>query len=984
MVAVTRSLPTGLRFAAEPDIMPIYEAEALARALAAFTPTDEAESLLAKTAEEARAGQDFTDALGIYDLRIWDPRLNWNTLSPANRLRVPIGKALDGRLVHLDIKEGAEDGFGPHGSMVGQTGSGKSEHLISTVLALCATHSPEQLRILLGDFKGESAFGPLEDLPHCDGIISNLQKSQHKLDRFKLVLRGELKRRQELLNRTGFASVRLYEKARASGRTDLEPLPALLLVLDEFSQMLDLVPEMAKVMDEVARLGRSLWIHILNASQRMEVGKMAGMIAQQTFAIGLKVKDAGESRAAIGSTRAWEELKTAPQGSAFLVVDGEHTRYRSFYASGQFIAPKMNATERDRSEGHYLPVTKFSTTVAPLPDIVAGDSNIDLDEDALDSSPDEDAPTVAELMVDRLREAARTLPRGHRMWRPALDDTTTLTLDVILGEYWNRPWDEFSEDSGLVAVYGREDDPFEHSQDVVALSLIDSNGGVAGAPQAGKTTALRTLIMSLAMTNSPQRVQFYGIDFGGLKLQSVAGLPHVCGIAGAGDEEKIQRVVAEVERILRNRKRDWTRWVDPDSSDGQPTGLDLSRFRANKFGPLRRPVPEDGHGDVFLVVDNITAIRNELPLIHDRINALSDGALNFGVHVIISNDNWLGMKAEPKLSSKLELRMANHNESLMDRPTAKNVPEDQKGRGVVKPGKHMLVAVPFVAQVAHVGGEVAATEATATVVAEKWAQRGFGPAPKLQQLPGEVAFTDLDPLPDTAPRHALPIGIGERDMSTAWLDLALYPHAFCTGTTKAGRTVFLRTVCAAIMERYRPDEVQVMMFDPDFSIGDALADEYRTVWETDHSRIGEAATQIAALLERRRPPANLDPRQLRDWKPVRPKWFILIDDLTMLSPNGPSTTVLQPLLPAVEAAARLDLHVIASVTSEGWYARGGSNKLIQAMQRGGTSVLVLDGDQKEVIIDQVRPAARIPGRGELYLRKSGRQLVQVALPPALD
>ncbi|WP_372516905.1 FtsK/SpoIIIE domain-containing protein [Mycobacterium szulgai] len=95
---------------------------------------------------------------------------------------------------------------------------------------------------------------------------------------------------------------------------------------------------------------------------------------------------------------------------------------------------------------------------------------------------------------------------------------------------------------------------------------------------------------------------------------------------------------------------------------------------------------------------------------------------------------------------------------------------------------------------------------------------GLRRAPQLQQLPGEVAFTDLEPLPDTAPRHALPIGIGERDMSTAWLDLNLYPHAFCTGTTKAGRTVFLRTVCAAIMQTYRPDEVQVMMFDPDFSI----------------------------------------------------------------------------------------------------------------------------------------------------------------------
>ncbi len=982
MVAVTRSIPTGLRFAAEPDIMPIYEAEALARALAGFTPTDEAESLLAKTAEEARAGQDFTDALGIYDLRTWDPRLNWNNLAPANRLRAPIGKALDGRVVYLDMKEGAEDGVGPHGSMVGQTGSGKSEHLISFVLALCAAHSPEQLRILLGDFKGESAFGPLEDLPHCDGIISNLQKSQHKLDRFKLVLRGELKRRQELLNRTGFPSVRLYEKARASGRTDLEPLPALLLVLDEFSQMLDLVPEMAKVMDEVARLGRSLWIHILNASQRMEVGKMSGMIAQQTFAIGLKVKDAGESRAAIGSTRAWEELKNSPQGSAFLVVDGEHTRYRSFYASGQFIAPKMNATERDRSEGHYLPVVKFSSALAPLPDIVVDESDVELD-DALDNAPEPDAPTVAELMVERTREAARTLPRGHRMWLPALDDTTVLPLDVILGEYWKRPWDEFTEDSGLIAAYGREDDPFEHSQDVVALSLIDSNGGVAGAPQAGKTTALRTLIMSLAMTNSPERVQFYGIDFGGLKLQSVAGLPHVCGIAGTGDDEKIARVVSEVERILRNRKRDWTRWVEPGAPEGQ-IGLDLTRFRANKFGPNRRPVPEDGHGDVFLVVDNITAIKNELLPIHDRINALADGALNFGVHVIISNDAWNGMKAEPKLSSKLELRLANHNDSLMDRPLAKTVPDEQKGRGVVKPGKHMLVAVPYVTQYAQAGGEVAATEATAALVAQKWAERGFGPAPRLQQLPAEVAFAELEPLPADAPRHALRIGVGERDMSTAWLDLELYPHAFCTGTTKAGRTVFLRTVCAAIMETYTPEEAGVIMFDPEFSIGDALTDEYRRTWITDVNKIGAAAAALAQQLEGRRPPSNLDPRQLRNWKPVRAKIFILVDDLTMLSPVTPTQTVLQPLLPLVEAARNLDLHVIASVTSEGWYARGGSNKLVQAMLRGGSSVLVLDGDKKEVIVDQVRPAARIPGRGELYLRKAGGQLIQVALPPELD
>jgi S-DNA-T family DNA segregation ATPase FtsK/SpoIIIE len=980
MVAVTNSMPSGLRFAAVPDVMPIYEAEALARALAAFNPTDEAESLLAKTAAEARAGQDFTETLGIYDLRSWNPVPRWNDLAPADRLKAPIGRTSNGQLVYLDIKEGAELGAGPHGMMTGITGSGKSEHLKSWVLALAATHSPQQLRILLGDFKGQAGLGVLEHLPHCDGIVSNLENSRHKLERFKLVLRGELGRRQELLNATGFESVRDYERARATNRPDLEPIGALLLVLDEFSQMLEIAPEMGKVMDEVARLGRSLWIHIINASQRAEVGKMEGMIAQQGYAIGLKLRDAGQSRAAIGSTRAWEELKNAPEGSAFLVIDTEHTRYRSFYAGGQYVPPKMNAAERDRAEGHYLPVTPFTSAVAALPDTIAHDA--DLDDELLDDTPEVDAPTVAALMVERMAAAATAMPRGHRMWLPALEETSALTIDVVVSEFWNRPWDEFTEDSGLIAPFGREDDPYAHSQDVIALRLNDSNGGVAGAPQTGKSTALRTLMMSLAMANSPRRVQFYGIDCGGLKMQSVAALPHVCGIAGAGDEEKIARVVSEVERILRNRRRDWARWIDPTARDGHP-GLDLSTFRAAKFGPNKRPVPEDGHGDVFLVVDNMTALKTEMLTIHDRINALTQGALNFGVHVILGNDSWIELKAEGKLEAKVELRLADNSDSKMDRAAAKNVPDHQKGRGLVKSGNDMLVAVPYVAQFAEMDTEVAATNATAELVAQKWLQRGLDRAPQLQQLPSEIAFASLEPLPADAPRHALRIGIGEREMSTAWLDLDLYPHAYCTGTTKSGRTVFLRTVCAAIMETYSPQEAQVIMFDPEFSIGDAISKEYRGVWHTEQKKIGAASEQLAQALERRRPPEHLEPEELLNWKPQRVKLFILVDDLTLLSPAGPTMTLLQPLVPAAETARRLDLHIIAAVASDTWYARGGANKLIQAMDRGGASVVVLDGDKKDVIIDAVRPASRIPGRGELYVRKGGGQLIQVAQPPDL-
>lgn len=976
MVAVTREVPAGLRFAAVPDVMPIYEAEALARSLAQYTPTDEAEKLLAKHAAEARAGQDFTDALNIYDLRVWKPRLQWNDLTPARRLKVPIGKSPSGAIVELDLKEVAEEGMGPHGLMVGMTGSGKSEHLTSLVLALAATHSPEELRLLLGDFKGESGLGDLESLPHAEGLVSNLDNSKHKLIRFQSVLRGELGRRQEALRRTGFKGVREYEAARKAGRTDLEPIGALILVLDEFAQMLQLLPEMGPTMDETARLGRSLWIHILNASQRVETGKASGMTAQQNFAIGMKVKTAGESRQAIGSPRAYEEFKNAAPGAAFLVVDDEHVRYRSFYSSGPYTAPKVKAAERDRAEGQYLGVTKFTSGVAALPDTIGVD-----DEDELDDVdvPDAVVKTVREMMVERICEDARTLSRGHRMWLPDLGETEKLPIDAIVNEYWGREsWQDFTEDSGLVAPFGREDDWYRHSQDVVAVELGGNHGGVAGAPQAGKSTALRTLIMSLAMANSPARVQFYGLDFGGGKLATLAGLPHVCGLAATGDDEKVGRVVSEVERILRNRKRDWARFGD--------SGLDVTRYRAAKFGPNKMPVPDDQHGDVFLVVDSISVLKSELPDIHDRIIALAEGSLNFGVHVLISGDSWMTIRNADKLAAKVELKLGDKSDSKMDRSVAEDVPGNQKGRGLLASGNHMLVAVPYLSQYVDLS-DTDATEATAKDVAAEWKARGFGAAPRLQQLPPEIGFAELAPLPASAPRHALPVGVGERDMTTVWLDLEQLPHAWCTGTSRSGRTKFLQTVCAAIQARYSPEEAQIIMFDPssDEDLALAVDDAYRVVYENEQQRVAKACEQIAQLVEKRRPPAGMQPREQREWRAnvVRPKWFVIIDDLNLLTPANSMVSATSPLVGPAEAAKNLDLHIIAAITIDNWYAKGGSHKLISAMTTAGAAAVILDGNKKELIIDQVRPASRAPGRAELYERKGGGQLMQIALPPAL-
>ncbi|MFV1504256.1 type VII secretion protein EccCb [Mycobacterium kansasii] len=972
MVAVSSTVREGLRFAATPDVMPLHEAAALARTLARYAPIDDAERVLAERAGEAKAGQDFLDAFGIVDARTWNPTQGWTQVTPSERLRVPIGRKLNGELVFLDLKESAENGMGPHGSMTGWTGSGKSEHCVAVVLGLAAKFPPEMVQILLGDFKGESAFSGLEIIPHVVGVVSNLEKSLHKLERLELVLRGETIRRQEILSRYGYPGVREYEEARAAGKHQGEPLGALILVLDEFTQLLELRPGMAKVMDEVARLGRSLWIHILNASQRAETGKMAGMIAQQGYAIGLKVRSAGESRAAIGSPRAWEEFKNAPPGSAFLVVDDEHTRYRSFYVSGPFVPPKVKGSRRDRTEGYYLGASKFTAKVVALPDTV--EEEADVDEDIDEVVPGADAPKLSKVLIERIHAAGAARPR-HKLWLPAFEEIGAMPIDSIVEQFWGRPWSNVTEDAGLVVPYGREDDALRHAQDVVSVRLADNNLGVAGAPQTGKSTAIRTVMLALAMSHSPQRVQFYGIDCGGGKLQSVAALPHVCGIAAQGDVEKMRRVVSEVERIVNTRQRTWANWGE--------NGLSLDEFRARKFGPARSEVPEDGHGDVFLIVDNINALKSDTEdsaslALHDQVNTLANASLNFGVHVIVANDQWLTIKCEPKLGAKIELRMAESTDTKMgNREAAKQVPDTQKGRGLIRGGNHLLVAAPYLSQFAEAATEVAATEATAKLVAQRWRELGFDPAPKLQQLPSEIYYND--PRLPAPRRDVLKLGMGEREMSTVGLNLRETLHMYCVGTVDSGRSVFLRTVCQAITEAYTPEQAQVIQFDPNYSLADSLDDRYRKVYANTHQEISQAAQLLAERLESRRPPTGMNPKELASWNPVRPKWFILVDDLHQCTPVGVTQSLLQPLVEAIEKSRHLDLHLIVTCRVENWYAMS-QNKIIGAMNGAGAAVLVLDGDKREKIIDDVRPAARIPGRGEFYRRKGGGQLIQVALP----
>ena len=165
-------------------------------------------------------------------------------------------------------------------ALAGATGSGKSELLRTLVLGLAMTHSPEILNFVLVDFKGGATFAGMAGMPHVSAIITNLADELTLVDRMQDALSGEMTRRQELLRASGnYASLRDYEKDRTSGdRPDLAPLPSLLIVCDEFSELLSAKPEFVDLFVAIGRLGRSLQMHLLLSSQRLEEGRLRGAL----------------------------------------------------------------------------------------------------------------------------------------------------------------------------------------------------------------------------------------------------------------------------------------------------------------------------------------------------------------------------------------------------------------------------------------------------------------------------------------------------------------------------------------------------------------------------------------------------------------------------------------------------------------------------------------------------------------------------------
>ncbi|MCH9669790.1 MAG: type VII secretion protein EccCa [Actinomycetia bacterium] len=281
---------------------------------------------------------------------------HWRVFSDTDRdrLRIPFGHELrSGDIMHLDIKEGAEFGAGPHGMLIGTTGSGKSEFLRTLILSLAATHHPDQINLLLTDFKGGSTFLGMEQLPHTAAVVTNMEEEAELVSRMGEVLTGELDRRQSVLRQAGIevgaagalSGVTEYEMHRERG-ADLPPLPTLFVVVDEFAELLQNHPDFIVLFDRICRVGRSLRVHLLLATQSLNTGgtRIDKLEPNLTYRIALRTTSSAESKAVIGTPEA-QYISNKESGVGFLRVGMEDpVKFQSAYTGNPYLPAAVQAT----------------------------------------------------------------------------------------------------------------------------------------------------------------------------------------------------------------------------------------------------------------------------------------------------------------------------------------------------------------------------------------------------------------------------------------------------------------------------------------------------------------------------------------------------------------------------------------------------------------------------------------------------------------
>lgn len=573
----------------------------------------------------------------------------WESHAPYQSLAVPIGLRGKDDLVYLNLHEKAH---GPHGLIAGTTGSGKSETIQSYILSLAVNFHPHDVAFLLIDYKGGGMANLFKDLPHLLGTITNLDGAQSM--RALASINAEIHRRERLFGQYGVNHINQYQKKFKLGEAT-EPLPHLFLISDEFAELKVNQPDFIKELVSIARVGRSLGVHLILATQ-----KPSGVVDDQIwsnsrFKLALKVADRGDSMEMLRTADAAEITQT---GRAYLQV-GNNEVYELFQTawSGADYQP-----EKDQLgiEDHTIYLINELGQYEVLNQDLSG---LDMAEEI------KEVPTELDVIVQEINHLHQQegIAAVAQPWLPPLKERITLDeLDKVV------PIEAWQKRTAPSVLIGVADIPQAQKQEAVAIDLSkDGNILLYGSPGTGKTTFLQTAAMDLARKQSPENLTMYLLDFGTNGLAPLTQLLHVADSLLLDQTEKIQKFIRIINRELDRRKKL------------------LSEHGVGTIA-LYREVTGKQEPTMVILMDSYESMKDE-PYETDLFKLfmrISREGLSIGVHLIITASRQNNLRAQLYSNFKHQLTLPQNDISEVRgivgaTPLAATM-EDIKGRALMK------------------------------------------------------------------------------------------------------------------------------------------------------------------------------------------------------------------------------------------------------------------------------------------------------------
>lgn len=442
----------------------------------------------------------------------------WRENVDALRVRAVLG-VTERELFTIDL-----DDDGPHGLIAGTTGSGKSE-LLRTLIASMAMHTdPEHLSFALVDYKGGGALDECARLPHVVGLVTDLDEQLG--ERALRCMEAELRHREHALRDVGLGHVRDYQRLRDGERPDLEPMPRLVLVIDEFATLVKALPDFVDSLVSIAQRGRSLGMHLIMATQR-PAGSVNDAIKNNVkLRIALRLESTGDSNDVIDN----------PAAAGI----GSRQWGRGYYRlSAREVLPVQTAL----STG----VTPQAVQAAPvrLMPFRLGGSGQDRGADV------GDGPTDLQRLVEAARQACTTsgIAPSRRPWPDPLPVTVALRDLPAAARGVQTPVHD-------LPAFALADDPDRQTQYAVGWDPQAGNLLVYGAVGAGTSTTLAAVTLAVAASRSPQDCHVFVLDLGAGDLAPLSGLPHTGAYIAAGERERQIRLIRMLRRELDARKTD--------------------------------------------------------------------------------------------------------------------------------------------------------------------------------------------------------------------------------------------------------------------------------------------------------------------------------------------------------------------------------------------------------------------------------------------